>query len=323
MLPAIGCLLSRAGAESPSERWTRHQYSAAHMGTSFVIVVFAPHDTSLEPAVQAAFARIAELDSVLSNYRVDSKLNQFCDTAPHATPVRLGDDMWYVLSRSLELAKLTDGAFDVTVGPLTKLWRRARRRGELPDDRLLQAARERTGCRFLHLDIESQSAQLGLPGMQIDLGAIAKGYAADEALRVLREHGWSRASVDAGGDFALGDPPPGKAGWRIAIASTEKDQPPTNFLTLANRGAATSGDLWQFSEIDGQRYSHILDPRTGIGLTTRTSATVIAQNCTTADSLASAAVVLGVDRGIALIEEMHGTEVSIVTPDGEQSTAGF
>ena len=310
-------------ANPPSTVWTRHQHAEGHMGTRFVIIAYATDEVSAELALQTAFARIAELDELLSHYLSDSELNKFCAEAPHHTPVRLNEDLWTMLSRSQELARRTQGAFDVTVGPLTRLWRRARRQKELPSNKSLQLALSRTGYEYLRLDMDTQSGRLELPGMQLDLGAIAKGFAADEALLVLRRHGLNRASVDAGGDFALGDPPPEKDGWRIAIASPEKCQPPKDFLTLANQGVATSGDLWQFVEFDGKRYSHIVDPRTGLGLTTRTSATVIADDCTTADSLASAVVVLGPAKGIALIDASPGTAALIVTPDSERSSADF
>jgi len=151
-------------------------------------------------------------------------------------------------------------------------------------------------------------------GMQLDLGAIAKGYAADEALREIQRLGITQASVDAGGDLALGDPPPEQVGWTVAIptldpeSQIEKESRPADqtFLRLANVGIATSGDSRQFVEIDETRYSHIIDPRTGLGLTGRISVTVISADCMTADGLASAACVLGLSAGMKTIEPMGG-----------------
>ena len=121
--------------------------------------------------------------------------------------------IWLMLARSVELSRRTDGAFDVTVGPLVQLWRRSRRRKELPSDDLLKETRQSVGYRLIELDLKKRRVRLSRPGMRIDLGGIAKGYAADEARRVLREHGISRVLIDAGGDLVAGDPPPGKNAW--------------------------------------------------------------------------------------------------------------
>ncbi|MCH2129675.1 MAG: FAD:protein FMN transferase [Pirellulaceae bacterium] len=301
----------------------RQQFVERHMGTRFVIVVYAPVESRVEEAVSQAFLRVAELDAKLSNYRSDSELNRFCRRDPHAGPQPVGHDLWNMLVQGQALAEQTVGAFDITVGPLTKLWRRAHRRQQLPSPDLLAEAKKQTGYQHLLLDETTQRAQLKRPHMQIDLGAIAKGYAADEALSVLQKHGWTSASVDAGGDFALADPPPGKAGWQIAIKVNDEKRSVPVTLTLANQGVATSGDLWQFVEIEGRRYSHIVDPRTGLGLTTQTSATVVAPTCVMADSLASAAVVLGPDKALEWLEGMSNVEARIVTPYGQLATSRF
>ena len=148
--------------------------------------------------------------------------------------------------------------------------------------------------------------------MRLDLGGIAKGYAADEALRVLCTRGIDRALVDAGGDVVIGDPPPGRIGWRIGIAPLEVDGAPSRYLTLAQSAIATSGDAFQFVEIGGQRYSHIVDPRTGFGLNHRQSVTVRARDGITADSLATAVSVLGPEEGLQLIKATGGARALIV-----------
>ena len=157
--------------------------------------------------------------------------------------------------------------------------------------------------------------------MRLDLGGIAKGYAIDEALAVLKKSGITRALVDAGGDIALGDPPPGKQGWRIGIARLEADGPPSRILLLCRVAVASSGDTWQFVRIDGKRYSHIVDPRTGLGLTDHSSVTVVAPDGMTADGLASAVSVLGPEKGLRLIEGVPGTAGLIVlAPEGKLET---
>jgi thiamine biosynthesis lipoprotein len=221
--------------------------------------------------------------------------------------------LFIVLMAANSLSRRTDGAFDVTVGPLTKLWRRARRRGEFPANDLLLEARAATGYRNLRLDAAAKSAELLVPNMRLDLGGIAKGYAADEALASMAALGVTRAIVNAGGDVVAGNAPPSETGWRIGVASLERDSSPSRFLNIANCAVATSGDVWQFVEIDGVRYSHILDPRTGLGLTGRSSVTIVAPNGIAADSLASAVSVLGPRAGLKLVEETAQTEALVLT----------
>jgi thiamine biosynthesis lipoprotein len=157
------------------------------------------------------------------------------------------------------------------------------------------------------------------PGMQIDLGGIAKGYAADEAHAVLKKHGITRALVAAGGDVTVSDPPPGKEGWEIGIAPIEPkpDAPVPTFL-LANGSVSTSGDLNQFTVIDDTRYSHIVDPKTGIGLVGRMSVTVVAPDGITADSLATAISILGPEAGNKLIANRKGVSFRFARMQGEE-----
>jgi thiamine biosynthesis lipoprotein len=154
--------------------------------------------------------------------------------------------------------------------------------------------------------------------MRLDFGGVAKGRAADAALQTLRDRGLTRALVNAGGDLAVGDAPPGEAGWRIGVAPLQPNEPPRLVLQLTNCGVATSGDAWQYVEIGQQRYSHIVDPRTGIGLTRRSSVTVIARTGQAADGLASAVSVLGPERGVRLIERQEGAACRVVAVEQDQ-----
>jgi thiamine biosynthesis lipoprotein len=169
------------------------------------------------------------------------------------------------------------------------------------------------------LNSKDHTAELLVPNMRLDLGGIAKGYAIDAALNVLRERGIAIALVSGGGDMMAGDSPPGKKGWRVEVAPLDvTNAPPARFVLLSNRALATSGDVFQHVEIDGKRYSHIVDPRTGLGLTDRSLVTVIADDCTTADSLATAVSVLGPAKGLALVESTPRAAVHIVRKPGEQ-----
>jgi FAD:protein FMN transferase len=291
----------------------RHEASQLHMGVTFKLVFYAPDHETANLAAEAAFARVAELNKVMSDYDPESELSRLSATAGTGRAVPISADLMQVLAHSQDMAQRTNGAFDVTVGPLVRLWRRARRMKEMPSDKRLAEALAATGFQHLELDRERGTAKLLQPSMQLDLGGIGQGYAADEALKVLRRHCITRALVDASGDIALGDPPPGKSGWRIGVMPLDKpDGAPSRYLLLANMGVSTSGDAFQYVELGGKRYSHIVDPRTGLGLTDRTSVTVIAPDATTADSLDTAVSVLGPEAGLKLIEAAPGTAALIV-----------
>lgn len=297
------------------------------MGVPFKIVVYAADESLANRAVEAAFKRIEELNHILSDYEDDSELTRLTRTAPAANGVKVSDDLWNVLARSQALAEQTDGAFDVTVGPLVQLWRRARRLKQLPTPEGLAKAKAAVGYQAMVLDPGKKTVRLTRPGMRLDLGGIGIGYAVDEALKVLKAHGIDSAMVDASGDVGVSDAPPGRPGWRIGIQPDPEAKEPTRFVNLKNTALTTSGDAYQHLEIEGERYSHIVDPRTGIGLTDRSSITVIAKDCTTADSLATAVSVLGPKKGLALIAETHGAEVSILRVVGGKpqrvESAGF
>jgi thiamine biosynthesis lipoprotein len=315
----LGVGVSAAGAgEAGLERF---QFTRTEMAVPMKIVLYAPTEAAASRAAEAAFARIHELGTLLSDYDPQSELRRLGNAAAEGKPVPVSEDLWRVLWQAQILSRRSEGAFDVTVGPVVRLWRRARRRHELPPPDQLQSARELVGYQLIRLDARHHGVELLKPEMRLDLGGIAKGYAIDEALAVLQGRGIKRALVDAGGDIALGDPPPGKPGWRIGIARLEADGPPTRILLLANTAIATSGDTWQYVEVGGRRYSHIVDPRTGLGLTDHSSVTVVAPQGILADGLASAVSVLGPEKGLKLIEETPGAAALIVrAPRGKVET---
>ncbi|HEY1189364.1 MAG TPA: FAD:protein FMN transferase, partial [Gemmata sp.] len=285
--------------------------------TTFRIVLYAADKATAKKAAGAAFARVGELDGIMSDYKKDSELMRLCKqfATQVGEPVAVGTDLFFVLQKAGELSQKSDGAFDVTVGPVVQLWRLARRTQVLPDPKELASAREKVGYQKVKLDPAKGTVQLTTPGMQLDLGGIAKGYAADEALNLLREKfGIKQALVAASGDIACGDAPPGEKAWKVDIAPIAKNQKPRP-LKLVNAAVSTSGDLEQFVEIGGVRYSHVLDPKTGLGLTGRRSVTVIAPNGITADSMTKAASVLPPERGLKLIEGTPGAATYIVVLD--------
>ena len=290
-----------APATEPAVR--RFEFAEPHMGVSFKLVLYAADETLANRAARAAFDRVSALDRMMSDYDSASELSRLSQTAGQGKVVRVSDDLWRMLERSQELARQTQGAFDITCGPIVSLWRKARREKKLPDPVKLEEARRAVGYDKLELDAGNQTAHLKVPYMRLDLGAIAKGYAVDEALRVLRARGIKSALVAGAGDMAVSEAPPGTKGWRIEIAPLDAtNAPPAKFVLLRHRALATSGDLFQHVEIDGIRYSHIVDPRTGLGLTDHSLVVAIAKNCTTANTMATSVSVMGPAQGMKFAE---------------------
>jgi thiamine biosynthesis lipoprotein len=272
------------------------------MAVPIRIVLYAPDNATAATAARAAYGRFHEINLVYSDYDSASEVRQLCEHSSPGKPIRVSDDLWRVLVRARRVSERSEGAFDVTVGPLTLLWRNARRTKELPSRESIAAAREKVGYRFMRLDAGRHTVELLKPGMRLDLGGIAKGYAVDEAMAAIRRRGITRMMVEAGGNIGLGDPPPQKPGWRIGIAPPDVGRPPRQYLTLSRAAISTSGDLWQHATIAGVRYSHHIDPKTGIPLTGRMSVTVIGPDGLSTDGLSSAAVILGPEKGMKLIE---------------------
>jgi len=290
-----------------------------HMGTLVRIQLYAAGQQQASTAFRAAFDRIAQLDAILSDYKSDSELNRISRDAVGSS-IQVSEDLFKVLAASQKLAVETGGAFDVTLGPVIRLWRQARKEHRLPAAEAIREAVGRSGYRKLQLDSERRTVQFSQAGMQLDVGGIAKGYAADAALEVLVRLGIHSALVAASGDLVFSDPPPGQAGWRVGIDSLDQvDSAFTRVLELSNAAVSTSGDTRQYLEVDGRRYSHIVDPSTGMGLTVPIAVTVVAQRGIAADSLSTALSVLGPDRGIRFIEKQPGAAALLVTGRGKSA----
>lgn len=307
LFAGLAILSSRLRAGEPTDL-KRFTFQQPHMGTLFRIVLYAPDEAAAKKAADAAFARVAELNRILSDYLPDSELMQLCKQAG-GDPVKVSADLFAVLQKADEIAKLSDGAFDVSIAPVVRLWRTVRKSKQLPDMDALKQALARVDYRKIRFDAERRTVQLLIVGMLLDLGGIAKGYTADAVLEVLRRHGIARALVAAGGDVAVSAPPPDKKGWKVGITPVVGIAPvqdgqstPMTYLLLKNAAVSTAGNANQFVEIGGMRYSHIVDPKTGLGLVGRRGVTVIAPRGVWADALDTAACILGPDKGMRLIE---------------------
>ncbi len=266
----------------------RFEFAEPHMGTTIRLVLYAPDQGTASRWAEHSFSTFQRLDSLFSDYRADSEISALAASAGSGGAMPVSAELIEVLTLAQDWNARTEGAFDVTVGSMTQLWRWAIRRGELPDEGRLQGAREQVDASALRLDLTAGTASLALSGMSLDLGGIAKGYTAQRVLDALREGGIVHAMIDAGGDLVLGAAPPGEPGWRVEF-------PDGQIHYLADLAVAASGDRYQYLDVGGVRYSHILDPMTGLGIQDAPTVVVVAADGATADVLASALTVLAAD----------------------------
>lgn len=296
----------------------RFEYSQRLMGISFDISVYAPNEAAANEAVEAAYGRIRQLNAIFSDYEPDSELNRLSKTAGTGKAVPVSRELFDILQTSVALSEKSGGEFDVTVGPLVRLWRKARRSKQLPTAEQIAVARTLVGYKMIRLDPQSQTVELTKSGMQLDLGGIAVGYACDDVLPLFKSRGLTRVMIDASGDILCGDAPPDTNGWIIGIAPDTPDGPPSRHVLLQNAAISTSGDLFQHVEFNGVRYSHIVDTKTGLGLTDRSLVAVIAKDCISADAWSTTVSLLGPERGLKFIDERLGSAAFILrTPTGK------
>ena len=294
------------------------------------IQVVASSEEKAQEAIAAAFAAITQANNLFSSYVPQSEVSRLNRSGGRECHV--SSQTAELLACAVEMSELTGGAFDITAGPLIKLWKKTIKAAELhrelsgtkvevpeptlPSTEDLDAARKLVG--YKRLTLGPNSATFETPGMTVDLGGIAKGYAVDRAIGALKAKGIRHALVDAGGDgYALGSRPGGKP-WRIGVQKPDNETGEhfSGVLELSDTAYATSGDYEQYAEIGGVRYAHIIDPRTGQPAQVAVSVTVIAPDCTTADALATGISVLGPADGIAVAEKVKGVECMVLSRQG-------
>lgn len=286
----------------------RFVYSEIHLGVEVRVTGYAPDDSTARSAARAAFAEVARLDSMMSDYRASSDVAAIARAAPGWAVV--GPETMAVITVALRVAARSRGAFDPTIGPLVALWRESRTTGRLPSSEAIRAAKALTGWRAVEVDPERRAIRLRHSGMRLDLGGVAKGYIIQSALGVLASHGVASAMIEAGGDLAVSAAPPGATGWRIDLATSDENLR-RQAGALTNAAVATSGTGEQFVEIAGRRYAHLINPRTGLGLTDRVTTTVIGADAALVDAVATAASVLGSRRGPDLIRRLPSVAGSV------------
>jgi len=267
-----------------------------------------------ETAARAALDEMRRVESLMSAHLETSDVSRINSQAGVA-PVTISPETAFVLKEALRISEASDGAFDITVGPLVELWGVTSESPRVPSAQEIEAALEKVDYRRLH--VKEDKAFLEDPGMRVDLGAIAKGYAVDMAAQVLSNHGVTSAIIDAGGNiYVVGSRSDGSP-WRVGIRHPRREGDALAVLEASDIGVVTSGDYQRYFELNGVRYHHIFDPRTGYPARESTSATVVSSSSVEADALSTALFVLGPEKGMNLIESLVGVEGLVVDAAGE------
>lgn len=283
----------------------RFSYSQMKMASPFTIVLYANDVIQADSLTQQCFHIVDSLAAIFTDYDETSELNSVCRAGGKGSWVVVSDPLYEILSISKEAFEKSDGRFDITLGPLTQLWRKARKEKIFPSDSTVKEKLALTGFTKIHLSTALPSVLFDHPGMQLDLGGIAQGYIAQKVAQHLRHNNITNALIDVSGDIVAIGAPPGTAGWKIGINAPEsRDSLLPKHLVITNKSVTTSGDVYQFMEHNRKRYSHIINPRTGYGITTRRNVTVMANDGITADWLTKACSLLPVRRAKKLARQL-------------------
>lgn len=264
LLPLVGAAVATAPAGSAATSETlRLESSVVAMGSAYSVVVYGEDRTRMEEAVDAAFAEVQRLDQMLSNYKPESELSEINREAGQR-PVAVTQEMFDLLAACVDYSRESDGAFDITVGPLMKVWGFYKGTGRLPHRAEIVGAMERVGYRNIVLDAAHRTVRFAKEGVELDPGGIGKGYAVDRMVEVLKQYGMQTALVSASGSSIYGlGAPPGEKGWKVEIRDPKNEKKSVAEVYLKDESMSTSGNYEKFFRAEGRIYSHIMDPRTG------------------------------------------------------------
>lgn len=287
----------------------------AKMGSPFEITVVTADEAAAWRAIEAGWSEIDRIEALISSWRETSETSAI-NRAAGGEPVVVSRELLDLVARAIKVSRLTGGAFDVTFGAVGRLWDLKADPPRLPEPAEIAAALELVDFRAIELDPAASSVRLAKPGMRLGWGAIGKGYAANRTVAMLRAQGAAGGLVNAGGDIvAFGHQEDGSP-WKIAIAHPLRPQQVFAFLEVEDQAVVTSGDYERYAEIDGVRYAHIIDPRTGWPVRGVRSVTVVCPDGELADALATATFVMGVTDGLTLIDRLNGVEAMVVDDEG-------
>lgn len=294
-----------------------YERSFYSMGSTVELKFYSPSEELFHRVVDACVERTKEIDRLFSNYRDDSVLAEVNRNAG-VGPVSVPGEFLRLVRTSIRYSELTEGAFDITIGSLFELWRAETRAGRLP---ARSRVRDALGCTgFRKIKIDEVKSQVFLEGgcVRLDFGAIGKGYAVDEMVRVARESGITRGLVNFGGNIYAMNPPAGRKFWNVGVRKPGSGSEIISKLDLVNKGVATSGDYERYFEHSGKRYSHIIDPRTGWPAEDVTSVVAVSRTAAEADVFSTAVSVLGPRGAEMFARKDRSLGFLLVGKDGEK-----
>lgn len=291
------------------------------MGNRFEFTVIADNKAFGDLAIDQAIAEVKRIEDLLSTFKENSQTNQINDQAG-VNPVKIDKEVMLLISRANKISAITDGAFDITYGSIDKsLWNFDLNMVSLPDKETALKSVDLINFRHVIINEQECTVMLKNKGMRIGFGGIGKGYAADKAKLVLQNLGIKSGIVNAAGDLITwGEQLNGKA-WTIGIADPDQRGRPFSSLNISNMAIATSGNYEKFVFIDGKRYSHTIDPKTGLPVSGIKSVSILCPSAELADALATPVVVMGVKVGLNLINQLHHVECVIIDDDDKLYTS--
>ncbi len=290
----------------------RYAYTMQKMGSPFNLVIYAGSKQIADSAAYQSFKLIDSINLICSDYDSSAELFKLRYAAV-GKPIKVSSILMELLCTARQAYNNSYGSFDITVGPLSRLWRNARKSQQFPNATAINEARKSVGFNKVQLDSGAQTIMFLESNMQLDMGGIAKGYAADKVLALLQSFGITNALVDAGGDMVAFGTPSDKKGWRVGInIPGQQEALWKRKLILSNKAVATSGDAYQYMLHKGKKYAHVIDARTGYGVTFQRNVTVVAPSATTADWLATACSILTTDQ-VKILAKKYKSEVLITT----------
>lgn len=284
------------------------------MGTLVEITVREPDPEKAQLAITSAFDEMRRLEKLMSTHIADSEIFRLNAQTGNATPLAISPEVLAVIERGIHWGNQSNGALDISIGPVSQLWQFEDENPSLPNaQKLTQAVRL---VNFREIGMDGSNVRLKQPGMSLHLGAIGKGYAVDRAMTVLEENGIRHGLINAGGDLkVLGERKDGQP-WNIGLQHPRQPEKMIASFTLKDKAVATSGDYQKYFIKEKTRYHHILDPANGMPARGVISCTIVAENVMDADALATTVFVLGPEKGMALVESLDGVETMIVTDSG-------
>ncbi len=296
----------------------RKQYkNSKFLLNTIVDITVVDKKESARSAIAQAFNEIERIDNLLSVYKNSSEVSKI-NMQSGISDVRVSADTLDIIEKSIAISEMTNGAFDITVGPLVELWGFKDSNKHVPSDKDIVAKKQLVGYKNITIDHARSSVRLDLQGMQLDLGAIAVGFAVDKAIEKLKLIGIKDALINAGGEiYALGTPH-GRKAWRIGIQHPRRSSELIGILELKDKAISTSGDYENYFEVNGKRYSHILSPYTGKPVNGIMSVTVVSEKTVIADALSTAIFPMGAEKGMELIESLNDVECIIITGESEK-----